>query len=68
MEERDQSKLKKEFVMDKRQFLTSLGAGLIAWPSYGSAKPSANSNSPALLTLTGAIGLANRGPVGRSIR
>ena len=50
--------------MDKRQFLASLTASLIAGPSYSSAKSTANSNSPVLLTLTGAIGRANRGPVG----
>ncbi len=50
--------------MDKRQFLASLGAGLIAWPTHGAARPAARSSSPALLTVTGAIGRANRGPVG----
>lgn len=51
--------------MDKRQFLASLGAGLVALPSYASSpKPTVSSNSPVLLTLTGAIGRANREPVG----
>lgn len=50
--------------MDKRQFLASLGASLVALPSYGSTKPTANASSPVLLTLTGAIGRANRGPAG----
>lgn len=50
--------------MDKRQFLTATAAGLIAWPSHASAKPAAGSSSPALLTVTGAIGRANRGPLG----
>jgi len=50
--------------MNKRQFLASLGASLVALPSYGSTKPAANANSPVLLTLTGAIGRANRGSAG----
>lgn len=50
--------------MDKRQFLTSVAAGLILWPSCGSAQPAASLSSPTLLTLTGAIGRANRGPLG----
>lgn len=50
--------------MNKRQFLASLGAGLIALPSHGSSKPPVSTSSPVLLTLTGAIGRTNRGPVG----
>ena len=51
--------------MNKRQFLASLGAGFIALPSSASSsKPTVSSNSPVLLTLTGAIGRANRGPAG----
>ncbi len=50
--------------MNKRQFLTAVAAGLVAWPTHGSTKPAAGSSGPALLTVTGAIGRANRGPSG----
>lgn len=50
--------------MNKRQFLASLGAGLITLPSYGSSTPTPKSSSPTLLTVTGAISRANRGHVG----
>lgn len=50
--------------MDKRQFLTSMAAGFIAWPTCGVAKPATGSSSPALLTVTGAIVRSNRGPLG----
>lgn len=50
--------------MDKRQFLATVAAGLVTWPSYGAVKPTVRSSGgPTLLTLTGAIGRANRGPV-----
>jgi hypothetical protein len=47
--------------MDKRRFLGSAAAGALAGPSIASAARAA-ADAPALLTVTGAIAHANRGP------
>ena len=44
-------------------FLASAALGAAALPSFAHAQKSAKSAGPALLTLTGAIGRANRGPL-----
>lgn len=48
--------------MHKRHFLTAaaLGGATISWPARAG---SAGADSPALLTVTGAIGKGNRGPI-----
>lgn len=51
--------------MQKRHFLAAAALGSLALPSTAQARRSgdgANLRSPALLTVTGAIGKANRGP------
>lgn len=50
--------------MDKRRFLAAAAWGGIALSSQAHAAPKArNASSPALLTVTGAIAKANRGPI-----
>ena len=49
--------------MDKRQFLAIAATGVAALPSLARAKEGVKSAGPALLTVTGAIGRANRGPL-----
>ena len=50
--------------MDKRQFLTAAVFGTAALPSYALAQPTLKSgHGPAILTVTGAIGHGNRGPL-----
>jgi len=50
--------------MDKRSFLATAAWGGLALSSQANAAPKGRSvNSPALLTLTGAIAKANRGPL-----
>ena len=49
--------------MNKRQFLTTAAMGAAALPTWARAKEAAKSAGPALLTLTGAIGRVNRGPL-----
>lgn len=49
--------------MNKRQFLTAAVMGTAALPSFARAKHTAKPAGPALLTVTGAIGHANRGPL-----
>ncbi len=47
--------------MHKRKFLTSALVGAVAVPSFAHAKTITKLAGPALLTVTGAIGSANRG-------
>ena len=49
--------------MNKRQFLTTAALSSIGLPSLVRAKEAAKPAGPALLTVTGAIGRANRGPL-----
>lgn len=49
--------------MKKRQFLTAAVMGAAALPSFARAKHTTKPAGPALLTVTGAIGRANRGPL-----
>ena len=51
--------------MNKRQFLTTAAIGFAALPTlaHAKAKNAAKSSGPVLLTVTGAIGRANRGPL-----
>lgn len=49
--------------MNKRQFLAAAVMGTAILPSFARAKHAAKSAGPALLTVTGAIGRANRGPL-----
>lgn len=49
--------------MNKREFLTAAAMSSVVLPSLVSAKEAATSAGPALLTVTGAIGRANRGPL-----
>ena len=49
--------------MNKRQFLVTATLGSIAVPLVGNAKQGEKPAGPALLTVTGAIGRANRGPL-----
>ena len=48
--------------MDKRQFLLA-GAIGAAWPLQAAPAPSGARTGPGLLTVTGAIGRSNRGPL-----
>jgi hypothetical protein len=48
--------------MDKRSFLSAVVLGATA-PAFASAPKSVNGDGPALLTVTGAIGKGNRGPL-----
>ena len=50
--------------MDKRDFLTALGGGALA-TATSAAMPAGN--GPALLTVTGAIGRGNRGPLDKAL-
>lgn len=49
--------------MNKRQFLAAAVMGAATVPTLTSAKHVAKSTGPAFLTVTGAIGRANRGPL-----
>ncbi len=49
--------------MNKRQFLTTAAIGVTALPSEVHARRTTKPAGPALLTVTGAIGRANRGPL-----
>ena len=49
--------------MNKRQFLAAAAMGAAALPSFARARPTAKSAGPAILTVTGAIARANRGPL-----
>ena len=49
--------------MNKRQFLTSALVGAVTVPSFTHARSAIQSAGPVLLTVTGAIGRANRGPL-----
>lgn len=49
--------------MNKRQFLTTAAISGAALPSLIHAKEAVKPVGPALLTVTGAIGRANRGPI-----
>ena len=49
--------------MNKRQFLATAALGAVALPSFARPKQAAKSAGPALLTVTGAIGRVNRGPL-----
>ena len=49
--------------MNKRQFLTTAAMGAAALPTCARAKEATKSTGPALLTVTGAIGHVNRGPL-----
>jgi hypothetical protein len=50
--------------MDKRNFLAAVATGIAAVPSHALAQAAGKSGAgPALLTLTGAIGRGNRGPL-----
>lgn len=53
--------------MNKRQFLTTAAIGAAALPVWARAKQAEKSAGPALLTVTGAIGRANRGPLDRAL-
>ena len=48
--------------MNKRDFLAAAAVGGIALPALAQANAASNLRSPALLTVTGAIGKGNRGP------
>lgn len=49
--------------MNKRQFLTSVLVGAVTVPTFTHARSAIQSAGPVLLTVTGAIGRANRGPL-----
>jgi len=49
--------------MNKREFLALSVMSAVALPSFAHPPQSANSAGPTLLTVTGAIGRANRGPL-----
>ena len=52
--------------MHKREFLAALGTTALA-TTAGPAAAAASSNSPALLSVTGAIGRGNRGPLDKAL-
>lgn len=49
--------------MDKRRFLSTVALGALAVPSLAGSGRGAGAAGPVLLTLSGAIGRANRGPL-----
>lgn len=58
-----QTNMHSKKLMDRRDFLATAALGIGALPSYALAQQTGKSaRSPALLTLTGAIGRGNRGP------
>jgi hypothetical protein len=52
--------------MHKREFLAALGTTALA-TTAGPAAAATSTNSPALLTVTGAIGRGNRGPLDKAL-
>src|SRR4030095_7531080 len=48
--------------MNKRDFLAAAALGSVAVPALAQGKSSGTGGTPALLTVTGAIGKTNRGP------
>lgn len=49
--------------MKKRDFLAAAASGAVAWPALAQGNAAKGLNGPALLTVTGAIGKGNRGPM-----
>lgn len=49
--------------MKKRDFLAAAATGAAAWPAWAQGNAGRGLQSPALLTVTGAIGKGNRGPM-----
>ena len=49
--------------MNKRQFLATVAASTVALPSFAHTKRTEKFAGPVLLTVTGAIERANRGPL-----
>jgi hypothetical protein len=49
--------------MNKREFLMATAAGIAASPAHAAKPASSSRGGPTLLTVTGAIGRGNRGPL-----